>query len=145
MESYNSRETIDPKMRVLKTTRSISLGIRPFGMSQCLTLPSNYHEKIAQSYDRLYQSDLSRSESMIRKTSSACSDQKSSSFISKVAVGRKPSNVSQKRPQRRSSEVRTCFFVTFYQKKYVKESTKKLHRAMTSFSCSPINCESSDF
>lgn len=113
MASNSSWETRNSKMRALKTTRSISVEIRPFGMSQCLTLPPNYHEKIAQSYDQLYRSDLSRSESMIRKTSLTCSDRKISSFICKVAVGRKPSNVSQKRLQRRSSEVRTCLFVMF--------------------------------
>ena len=133
MANSSSRETINPKMRVLKTNRSISLVIRPFGMSHCLTLPCNYHEKIAQSYDRLYRSDLSRSESMICKTSSTCSDRSISSFISKVAVGRKPSNVSQKRPQRRSSEVRTWFFYLFIRLN-VKESTEKLHSEIKSFS-----------
>ena len=99
------------RMREIKTTRSISLGIRPFGMSQALCIPPDYYERSVFSEKLTHKYS---SECIVRKLSA---DRKlsSSSLSSKVAVGRKPSNVSSlKRPQRRSSEVRVCFFIYLF-------------------------------
>lgn len=91
----------------MKNHRSISLGLRPFGFSQGLCVPRNNNRF----------SDIPLSS------------------LTKVAVGRKPSNVSQKRPQRRSSEVR-FFYISISQHFDFRE---KLYVSSITFSSAEVN------